>query len=48
MEHELQDNCITVFKRDFPICDVAQGQIGIPLFCQKGIPCLAVSLRTKD
>ena len=47
MEHIKQDNYITVFKREFPICDVAQGQIGIPLFCQKGIP-LSGSLLHKE
>ena len=34
----MQDNHISVFKREFPICKVAQGQIGDTPFLSKGNP----------
>ena len=41
----LQDNYFYAFKREFPICDVAQGLIGDPLILSKGNPpCLTILL----
>ena len=38
IEHNTRQLLFDVFMSEFPICDVAQGLIGIPLFFQKGIP----------
>ena len=34
----IQDNYIRVFRREFPLCDVAQGQMWDTPISQKGIP----------
>ena len=34
----IQDYCFDIFKRELLICDVTQGLIRIPLFCEMGIP----------
>ena len=34
----IKDNNFEAFMREFPICDVAQGQIGYPDFLPKRIP----------
>ena len=43
----LQDNYFDAFKREFPICDVAQGLIGDPLILSKGNPPVSQSYCSK-
>ena len=38
IEHTIRHVFFYVSKREFPICDVAQGLIGTPLILPKGIP----------
>ena len=38
MEHNIRKFILNVFKREFPICDVARGLIGDSHILKKGIP----------